>query len=115
VQVLHRNHSDVWMTLHRVMAANCMVQMRAELQRQRLSDVPKERGEDRLLMIQMSRDPTWETWVLPEDELLQRMRDVRSNPRSLSPNRAPNPDSHPISAESSVRVGFLRLGLDPRD
>lgn len=79
-QVLHRNHSDVWMTLHRVMAANCMAQMRADLQRQRLSDVPKESGEERLLMIQMSRDPTWETWVVPEDELLQRMRDVRPSP-----------------------------------
>jgi hypothetical protein len=98
--VLHRNHSDVWMTLHRVMAANCMVQMRGDLRRQRLSDVPKESGDDRLLMIQMSRDPTWETWVVPEDELLQRMRDVRPKPRARphpSLNPKPLPEERPFS------------------
>ena len=38
--------------------------------------MPNESGDDRLMMIQMSRDPTWETWVVPEDELMQRMRDA---------------------------------------
>jgi hypothetical protein len=36
LEVLLRTHSDVWMTLHRTLAANCMVQMRRDLTRQRL-------------------------------------------------------------------------------